>query len=334
MWSSLFGLNRMLKVIKAQGQALVSDSGRWGYQHQGVPVDGVLDSFSFSVGNRALGNLDNAACLELMGKFVFVSTQPGKVFMANRGAQGVLNGKRVHCGQVLHLQEGDVLAIEPPCLGLWTMLCVQGGIDVPIVMGSRSTCLAAGFGGLQGRVLQVGDCLQAGDEFQPALREDIRLAMPLATFDSSGALTVNCLPGPEFGELTDHSRQLFEEQLYTLGQQSSRMGYVLKGTKEPLKLSGTVSMRSHAVHPGVVQLPPSGQPVVLLCEAQVTGGYPRLASVLSSELGKFAQLRPGQGVHLVVVDAAQATRLQLRHSTELRRYHHVIESNRGESHVD
>lgn len=328
MWFSLFGLT-MLKVIKAQGQGFVSDSGRWGYQHQGVPVGGVLDSFSYTVGNWALGNHGNTACLELMGQFVFVCTQPGKVFLANRGAQATLNSKRVDCGQVLYLQEGDMLTIKPPYLGFWTLLCIQGGIDVPMVMGSRSTCLAAAFGGFEGRALQAGDCLRAGAEHQPAVRQSIRLAMPLALRNGAGELPVHCLPGPEFNALNPDSRKLFEQQAYTLGQQSSRMGYALQGTHSPLQLSGSLSLRSHAVHPGIVQLPPRGNPVVLLCESQVTGGYPRLASVLASELWKFAQLGPGQSVHWVVVDAAQAKRLQHQHNNEMRRYHHVIESNRG-----
>ena len=328
MWFSLFGLI-MLKVIKAQGQGFVSDSGRWGYQHQGVPVGGVLDRLSYAVGNLALGNPDGSACLELMGQFVFVCTQPGKLLLANRGAQATLNSKRVDCGQVLYLQEGDVLAIKPPHLGFWTLLCIQGGIDVPMVMGSRSTCLAAAFGGFEGRVLQGGDCLRTGAEFQPAVRQSIRLAMPLALRNGAGELPVHCLPGPEFEALNPDSRKLFEQQAYTLGQQSSRMGYSLTAAHQPLKLSASLSLRSHAVHPGVVQLPPSGHPLVLLCEAQVTGGYPRIASVLSCELWKFAQLGAGQSIPWVVVDTAQAKRLQRQHNNEMRRYHHVIESNCG-----
>lgn len=328
MWFSLFGLN-MLEVIKAQGQGFVSDSGRWGHQHQGVPVGGVLDSFSYTVGNWALGNPDNAACLELMGQFVFVCTQPGKLFLANRGAKATLNSKVVYCGQVLYLQKGDLLAIKPPSLGFWTLLCIQGGIDVPMVMGSRSTCLAAAFGGFEGRALQAGDCLRAGAEFQRSLRQSARLALPLAPQNSLGVLPVYCLPGPELKALTPHSRQLFEQQSFTLGSQSSRMGYSLTAARQPLKLSASLSLRSHAVHPGVVQLPPRGHPLVLLCEAQVTGGYPRIASVLSCELWKFAQLGAGQSIQWVLVDDAQAKRLQHQHNNEMRRYHHVIESNRG-----
>jgi len=324
----------MFKVAKARGQGLVSDFGRWGYQHQGVPVGGVLDRFSCTVGNRALGNPDEAACLELMGQFTLVCTRRGRVLLANRGARATLNGKPVYCGQILNLQQADVLALLPPGLGFWNLLCVQGGVDVPLVMGSRSTCLAGRFGGFQGRALEVGDYLHAGDEFKEGFDASQRLAMPSAKRNRLGALPVHCLAGPEFGALSEESRQQFTRQVYTLGQQISRMGYSLMGANAPLTLSAGLSMRSHAVHPGVIQLPPSGHPVVLLSEAQVTGGYPRLASVLSTELWKLAQLGPGQGVHWIVVDAAQATRLQLQHSNEMRRYHHVIESNRGESHVD
>ena len=324
----------MLKVVKAQGQGLVSDAGRWGYQHEGVPVGGVLDPFSFAVGNWALGNHDNMACLELMGQFDFVCAKPCRVILANRGAKALLNNKPVLCGQVLNLQEGDVLRTQPPGLGFWNMLCLQGGVDVPLVMGSRSTCLAAGFGGSQGRALQVGDEIHAGQAFIPAISERLRLALPLPTVDLAGRLCVNCLPGPEFEFLTEESKDLFATQTHLLGNQSSRMGYRLEGQQTPLELTTPLSLPSHAVHPGIVQLPPSGQPVVLLSECQVTGGYPRIAAVLSCELWKFAHLVAGQGVHWVVVDAAQAERLQLQHDKELRRYHHVIESSDHQSHVD
>lgn len=324
----------MLKVVKAQGQGFVSDVGRWGYQHEGVPVGGVLDPFSFTVGNWALGNHDNLACLELMGQFDFECAKPSRVILANRGANALLNNKPVLCGQVLNLLEGDVLRTQPPGLGFWNVLCLQGGVDVPVVMGSRSTCLAAGFGGLQGRALQVGDEIHAAHVCTPAVSEQIRLALPLVPMDSAGSIRVHCLPGPEFEFLTENSQYLFSTQTHLLGNQSSRMGYRLDGKQAPLALKKPLTLRSHAVHPGVVQLPPGGQPVVLLSECQVTGGYPRIAAVLSCELWKFAHLASGQGIHWVVVDVAQAERLQLQHDKELRRYHHVIESTDHQSHVD
>ncbi|MCR2746861.1 biotin-dependent carboxyltransferase family protein [Limnobacter parvus] len=324
----------MLKLVKAQGQGIVSDKGRWGYQYQGVPVGGVLDEFSFAVGNLALGNPENAACLELMGQFDFVCGKPCQVFLANRGAQALLNNKPVLGGRVLKLQEGDLLRTKPPWLGFWNMLCVQGGVNVPLVMGSRSTCLPAGFGGYLGRALQVGDEIHAGDKFTATLVSEVRLGLPTASLDPTKCLQVRCLAGPEFDALTEESKQVFVSQAFMLGQQSSRMAYRLESAGSVLSMKHPLSLRSNAVHPGMVQLPPSGQPIVLLSDAQVTGGYPRIASVLASELWKFAHLGGGQGVHWVLVDAAQATRLQLQHEQETRRYHHAIESNNSENYVD
>lgn len=324
----------MLKLVKAQGQGIVSDTGRWGHQDEGVFVGGVLDNFSFHVGNLALGNPENAACLELMGQFDFVCAKACKVFLANRGAQALLNNKAVRGGQVLELQEGDLLRTQPPWLGFWNMLCVQGGVDVPLVMGSRSTCIPAGFGGYIGRALRVGDEIHTGEKFTAELASEIRLALPQALRDSTDCLTVHCLVGPEFDALTEKSQQAFTTQIFALGAQSSRMAYRLEGTEHALHLKQPLSLRSHAVHPGMVQLPPSGHPLVLLADAQVTGGYPRIASVLASELWKFAHLGAGQGVHWVMVDAAQATRLQLQHEQEIRRYQYAIESNCTENNVD
>lgn len=329
----------MLKLVRAQGQGIVSDTGRWGFQHEGVPVGGVLDSFSYALGNLALGNPLGAACLELMGQFDFVCAKPCRVFLANRGASALLNNKRVRCGVPIDLLEGDVLRTQPPSMGFWNLLCLGGGVNVPLVMGSRSTCIPAGFGGLQGRALLVGDEIHAGsaktkprkfqvNKFQP------RLAMPVANIDSTGCMPIHCLAGPEFEGLTAQSRNLFVSQIHVLGSQSSRMGYRFEGMQGKLELKQSMSLRSHPVHPGMVQLPPSGQPVVLLCEAQVTGGYPRIASVLGCELWKFAQLRMGQGVHWVVVDADTACLLQARHDRQMEAYHHVIERNSSQSDVD
>lgn len=324
----------MLKLVKAQGQGIVSDAGRWGHQHVGVSVGGVLDNFSFRVGNLALGNSANDACLELMGQFDFVCAKTCKVFFANRGAQALLNNRPVLGGKVLELQEGDLLRTQPPWMGFWNMLCLQGGVDVPLLMGSRSTCLPAGFGGYQGRALCVGDEVHAGEKFIAALTPGTRLALPQAPRDSSACLTVHCLAGPEFNALTEESQQAFTAQIFALDAQSSRMAYRLEGAEHVLSLKQALSLRSHAVHPGVVQLPPNGQALVLLADAQVTGGYPRIASVLASELWKFAHLGAGQGVHWVLVDVAQATRLQLQHESEIRRYQYAIESNCTENHVD
>lgn len=324
----------MLKVVKAQGQGIVSDSGRWGYQHEGVPIGGVLDEFSYRLGNLALGNPDNAACLELMGQFDFVCAKPCRVLLSNRGAQAFLNGKPLLCGQLVALQEGDLLRTRPPHLGFWNLLCVQGGVDVPEIMGSRSTCLSAGFGGFQGRALQVGDELHFGRQFTSCIQAGIRLAMPLARPEYSSRLTIHLLPGSEYFELTENSQYLLAHQLFSLGMQSSRMGYRLEGSESPLSLKQAVSLRSHAVHPGLVQLPPSGQVVVLLSEAQVTGGYPRLGSVLSCDLWKLSQLGAGEGVSWVLVDEARAMHLQARHEHDRKRFEYAIECNKAIGNVD
>lgn len=324
----------MLKVVKAQGQGIVSDLGRWGHQHEGVPIGGVLDSFSFRLGNLALGNAANSACLELMGQFDFVCTRPCRVLLANRGAQALLNNKQVWCGEVLVLQEGDVLRTKPPCLGMWNILCVQGGVDVSEVMGSRSTCLAAGFGGLQGRALQVGDELHFVRQWTASLRPGVRLAMPLARCEPSTHLWLHFLPGPEFVELSEDSQHLFARQCFKLSTQSSKMGYRLEASESPLYLKQKMSLRSHAVHPGMVQLPPDGGLVVLLSDAQVTGGYPRLGCVLSCDLWKLSQLAPGESLRWVVVDEQKAQRLLTKHELDDRRYQYAIESNKVITDVD
>lgn len=318
----------MLKVVKAQGQGFVSDAGRFGFQGQGVPVGGVLDTFSYRIGNAALGNPEGLAALELMGKFEFVCTQGFDLILASRGSNASLDGHLLQDGRVYTLQAGDVLRVNPTQVGFWTVLCVRGGIDVDAVLGSRSTCLAAGFGGYEGRVLQVGDDLPIGSAARctPALGTHKRLSLPFAV-DAGGVLRVACVAGPEFDWLTEESKQAFANTSYGFNIQSSRMGYHLTPACGPMKFSQASSIRSCPVQPGIVQMPPSGLPVVLLSEAQTTGGYPRVVSVLGCDLWKLAQFGPGVQLQFELVSMGDACELNAKHANEWMLYQQVIQNH-------
>ncbi len=318
----------MLKVVKAQGQGFVSDAGRFGYQSQGVPVGGVLDGFSYRIGNAALGNPQGTAALELMGKFEFVCTQGVELILPSRGSNASLDDRTLKDGQVYVLQAGDVLRVNPTHVGFWTLLCVRGGFDVPPVLGSRSTCLAAGFGGYEGRALQVGDELPIGDTARctPPLAYSKRLSLPLAVSEYS-VLHVACVAGPEWDCLTEQSRHAFSTTLYSFNVQSSRMGYRLDPACGPFELSAITSIRSCPVQPGMVQMPPSGVPVILLSEAQTTGGYPRVACVLDCDVWKLAQFRPGVQLQFELVSMDDACDLNAKHAKDWMLYQQVIKDH-------
>ena len=189
-------------------------------------------------------------------------------------------------------------------------LCVDGGIDVPLVLGARATDLKAGYGGHHGRALQAGDRLPQGTPGRPLPRLGVqqRPWQPL----------LRAIPGTEYHEFDAASRQAFWQQPWTVSPHSNRMGYRLQGAA--LQRNHGAELLSHAVLPGVVQVPPSGQPIVLLADAQTTGGYPRIASVIDADLWLLAQARPGSRLQFVECDLATARAAREHWQRDWRRF--------------
>ncbi|HEX4878881.1 MAG TPA: biotin-dependent carboxyltransferase family protein [Limnobacter sp.] len=314
----------MLKVLRANGLGLVSDFGRFGQQHQGVPVGGVLDPVSFQVGNWALGNRNEDACLELMGQFDLLCSLPCKLLLASRAARFLVNGQQGAPGRVYALREGDLLKILGNSSGGWNIVCVAGGVDVPLVLGSRSTCLPARFGGQHGRALHVGDVLKAGAHSGVAMASKHTLAMPLPKQDAQRGFVLPCLPGPDWDCLGEQVQAAFLQASYTIRSDSGRMGYRLASAGVGMK-PRLFQLKSHAVVPGLVQLPPDGQPIVLMSEAQVTGGYPRLAVVPQCALWALAHCFVGQVLRFEMLNWQTWGQLHARHQRMMNAYQHVIE---------
>lgn len=316
----------MLKVIRANGQALVNDLGRWGYQYQGVPIGGVMDPVSLRVGNWALGNNERDACLELMGQFELLCSAPCKVLLASRGGHVLLNRQQATAGRVYALEVGDVLRILGNSSGVWSMLCIAGGINTPLVLGSRSTCMAASLGGFDGRSVHVGDAIPIGHAAGPTLAKTHTLAMPtpIRTAEPGHAMVVPCLPGLDWDALGTKVQQAFVDQTFTIQADSSRMGYRLCGDGQSMN-PPTLLLKSHVVLPGLVQLPPSGHPILLMAEAQVTGGYPRLAVVPECVLWTLAHCVPGSRLRFEMLNWTTWAQLDAKHQRMMKAYRHVIE---------
>lgn len=324
----------MLKLVLAQGVAQVQDLGRAGWQAHGVPVGGVLDPFSLQIANLALGNPPESAAIEMAGRFEFVCTQATSVMLATAGACALLHGKRWHAGQRIALQEGDLLAIYPSGPALWCTLAVQGGVDVPLVLGSRATCAAAGFGGYLGRKLQKGDVLHCAAVAMPSqyglLSPDVRLKMPSPWWGLQGGQTgqaeelpLACLPGAQWSMLTPGEQTAFLQTRFEVTAQSSRMGYRLAG-QVPFSAFKAVSIASQPVYPGVVQCPPDGHPMLLLADCQVSGGYPALLSLASAELWKLAHVCPGHVLRFNMIGLDAAASLQASQARQFAFYQDTI----------
>jgi biotin-dependent carboxylase-like uncharacterized protein len=291
-----------LEVLEPGLLLTVQDMGRHGFEHLGVPRAGAADSRSLARANAAVGNDLGAAILEatLLGpRLRAVRELDLAVTGADLGAIVEPGGRAVVLGEPIRLGRDDVLAFEAtgdPERGCRAYIAVAGGIDVPLVLGSRSTSLVGAFGGIEGRPLRSGDVLAVSElDDRPAELPD--LATEPQEFVVSDT-PIRVLPGPAAGEPGGDARlaALLEIE-WTVSISSDRRGLRLEADRDLAALAVAGDRPSHGVVPGTIQLTPSGQPIVLMPDAGTTGGYPVIAIVLSAELHRLGQLAPGATVH-------------------------------------
>ncbi|NKI73571.1 biotin-dependent carboxyltransferase family protein [Dickeya sp. CFBP 2040] len=296
----------MLKVIRAGLQTTVQDLGRTGWRQLGISQCGALDSPALTLANLLVGNETNAAALEItLGQLVVTFTTPCWIALTGADCHAVLDGKTLWTGWCFAVQKGQTLRLRSPRNGMRSYLAVSGGIAVPEVLGSRSTDLNAGIGGLEGRPLADGDTLPLGKPWRLPGRS---VGVKQLLFSNR----VRVLPGPEYQAFSEAARDNFWRTGWHLSPQSNRMGYRLLGPA--LMLEKPREMLSHGLLPGVIQVPHSGKPIVLMADAQTTGGYPRIGCVIEADLYHMAQLRLGEPVHFIrcFLDEAQRA-LQEQH---------------------
>lgn len=293
---------------------LVQDIGRFGLLSQGVSRSGAMDPQALRVGNALLGNAEGAAGIEINVFPIRVRFAQATGF-ACTGADCPLSlDDTPTAGWTAQKAfAGQTLTIQRPRRGTRAYLCFTGGIDVEPVMASRATDLKGGFGGFSGRSLQRGDRLTLGTPaglplvFSVAPAERRALWQELAT----GSVKVRVLPGAEYQAFTTFARQQFIERSYVITADSNRVGYRLSG--EALALTQPLELRSHGILPGTVQVPPAGQPIIQMAEANTCGGYPKIANVIEADLWRLAQAPIGTRVLFSLATRAEAL-TALQHS--------------------
>ncbi|REF73080.1 MULTISPECIES: biotin-dependent carboxyltransferase family protein [Paracoccus] len=302
----------MIEVLFIPPAATVQDLGRDGYWSQGLGRAGVMDALSHGVANMLLGNDVDAATLEIpLTPARFRFRQAGAFALAGAACGATLAGRplpRVWAGMAA---AGDVLELGPMTSGARSYLALPGGIDVPAVLGSRSTQLREGFGGLEGRVLAAGDVLRAASETLPLPPLGLSLTMPALRAAGAAEIELRALPSAEHGDFAPASREAFWTTPYTVSQQSNRQGYRLEG--ETLAYEASGELRSHGIAPGIVQVPGGGQPIIQLADSATMGGYPKIAAVIEPDLWRIAQARPGDRLRfrqVTLAEAALAARTQ------------------------
>jgi KipI family sensor histidine kinase inhibitor len=286
----------VLEVVRAGMFTTVQDLGRRGHRADGVPLSGAADSFALRIANLLVGNEENEAGLE------FALVGPDLKFSQDTiVAIGGAEFSTLPRWQPIAIKGGTTLKIGPSRNGARGYLAVAGGVDVPPVLGSRSTYVRARIGGHQGRRLINGDVLPLRDvqrTFGHHWHIDERIMPRYSSF-----AVVRVVPG-------EHAEQFdprWTERVFKVSTQSDRMGVRMIG--EALRRSITGDLLSTAVAPGTIQVPPDGQPIVLLADAQTIGGYPQVAHVVAVDLPVMAQLRPGDEVRFIPVTLGDAREL-------------------------
>lgn len=319
----------MIHVLKPGLLTTVQDLGRPGYQQYGVVVGGALDGFAARVANLLAGNDDNAALLEM------AQTGPELRFaretlVAWGGADfdARIGDEPLPGDRAVRVAAGETIRFGYARSGLRAWLAVAGGLDVPVVMGSRSTYRRAGIGGHEGRPLKAGDDLKVfppsgwAGRILAALRAGGKRATawtvrPGVMGRPAAAGVVRAVRGPECTWFTLDAQRAFFSAEWTATQEADRMGVRLAGPVLARRREG--DMVSSAVNAGIVQVPAAGQPIVLLPSRQSVGGYPRLAAVAAVDLPRIAQLRPGEKVRFEEIPLPAAHALYLARERDLNR---------------
>jgi len=327
-----------LKIIKAGILDTVQDMGRYGHQHLGINPGGVMDRFTACIANILVGNNKEAAVIELhFPASVFLFEKESIIAVAGADFTPVINGEKIPLLHPVVVNKNSVLQFQKAESATRCYLAVSGGLDINKWLNSYSTNLKAAAGGYNGRALQKDDVINLKKEFSflPAGHEKDFMVLPWKAND-------NCRPAglarqshakagqagsPEPGEriavisghewdvLTDETKNLFLNQAFVITFASDRMGYRLYGPALPaVKYDELVSS---PVSFGTIQLLPDGQLIILMADHQTTGGYPKIAHVISSHLSQLAQMRPGEKIRFELTDQQTAENLFLQQHRHL-----------------
>jgi 5-oxoprolinase (ATP-hydrolysing) subunit C len=325
----------MIEIIATGGLATIQDLGRRGALKWGVGTSGAMDDLAVAAGNILLGNPDDSAAIEVQIFPFRIRFQEDMAFAATGAdCDGRLDDQAVLPWCVQHASAGQVLHLGLPRRDGWAAsrayLCLAGGVDVPSVLGSRSTQLRGEFGGLEGRALRAGDKIATGASRAAAARVGLNppaLAMPLMM---DGMPAVRVLRAAEYDAYTPQAQASLWNEPWRISPQSDRYGFRLEGT--PLMPKVPLELRSHGIVPGVIQVPHGGQPIVQMRDAQPSGGYPKIGTVIEADLWRLGQAPIGSRIRFVEAtwdEAVAAQDANDRWLAEARRLVGLFRARRG-----
>ena len=274
---------RSVKIIEPGMYTTVQDAGRLGYLRYGLPPSGAMDRPAFEAANALLGNNPDAAVLEC--------TRTLPVLEFSRSVKlAVVYADHF---QLLDVLASETIKFQPLEAGYRAYIAFEGGVNVPVVMGSRSTYVPGKLGGFEGRTLRAGDVLKIGEASSLSAYTECYSAVD--GLEASPILRV--IPGPEAEWFDCGGLNIFLTEAFAVSSKSDRAGIRLEGV--PLSFRSVEQMVSSGIAMGTIQVPPSGQPIIMMADHPTTGGYPRIGNVVEADLPILAQLRPGDPVRFV-----------------------------------
>jgi biotin-dependent carboxylase-like uncharacterized protein len=325
-----------LRVLAPGLMTTLQDLGRRGYQHLGIPVSGALDAVGLCAANALVGNAPGTGALEIAYRGPTLAVEADSVRVAFAGGaaaveilsgDGARRGTRVPPCQSVRLSSGEVLRVGALTGSAVGYLAVEGGFDAPHVLGSQSTYARAGLGGFQGRPLRAHDLLPLKLAQAGAREESMLPALDLAP-----PRRVRVVLGPQDDAFTEQGKRTLLAGNFTVSAASDRMGMRLVGPT--LEHSDGYNIVSDGIAPGSIQVPGSGLPIILLADRQTTGGYPKIATVISADLPALGRLAPGAQLAFAAVSIAEAEAAHRRQAASLAALPKQVVAVRGAATVD
>ena len=313
-----------ITILKPGMLTSVQDFGRYGYQHLGVPVSGAIDTTSHRLANFLVGNEEDHATLEItmVGPSILFNSN-SCIVITGANLSPTINDEAIAINRPIIVSAGDVLNFGARKSGLRSYLAIHGGIKLEKFMDSYSTYMRGGFGGFKGRALAKGDVININMPLHAAgldqLKQEIaqiQIYLP-AILNYKPKFEIRAIAGPNAYLFTQASLDEFYSAQYTIDTQSDRMGSRLKGPE--LQLNTTEQLLSEPTSFGSIQVPPDGQPIILMADRQTTGGYAKIANVCSVDIPVIAQTMPGEKISINQIDLAQAQQLDTQRREALGR---------------
>lgn len=297
----------MIEIISAGMLSTVQDLGRFKVMKNGFTQSGVMDAYSTKIANKLCKNDINAPVIEMTMFGITAKFKGEHIFAISGGIFDVsLNNKPVRTNKAYIAKDGDILSIKGAKQGLRCYLAVAGGFDVPLFMGSASTNLKINVGGFNGRKLKAGDILKIGKADK--IKNIEKRELPENTYNNP--VRVRVVLGPQDDMFSENDLMLFSKQQYTVTSDLDRMGIRLWGIA--LRGKEKLEIISDAITFGSIQITNSGMPIILMADHQTTGGYAKIATVISADLPKLAQVKPNDKISFEIIDIDTAEKIAIK----------------------